>query len=75
LGREKCFIGFNQGLPVALRPSFTIGLDGYAFASFCSSAIDNGPSRFGFHSCPKTMRAVSFNIAGLKGSLAHDLFL
>jgi hypothetical protein len=37
--------------------------------------VDHGTSGFGFHSGPEPMGPVTLQIAGLKGSLAHDASL
>jgi hypothetical protein len=43
--------------------------------AFGPATIENSLARFCFHSGPETVGAVSFNIAGLKSSFAHGLFL
>ena len=48
------------------------GLNGQPFPALGPTAVDDGPPVFCLHSGPEAMGAVSFEVAGLKSSLAHD---
>jgi hypothetical protein len=48
---------------------------GKALSAFCSSPVDDGPSRLAGHSYEKTVGPQSSFLAGLKCSFRHGFFL
>jgi hypothetical protein len=64
--------GFHAARTVLFCRAGINRLNGQPLAALGPTTIDNRPPVFGLHSGPKAMGAVSFEIAGLKSSLAHD---